>query len=147
MTKLRAGRPKNRSIPRRGKKFSFFHSVQTHSGVHPASHPTETGILFSRGTTTGALITHLHLVRVEECVELISTFPIRLPYVVLNWAQSQFYRGDLSKEALTIEVIYRKKHWLVGTYFVLRHYVILSHDIRCALKGCPDHPSLEVTLP
>jgi hypothetical protein len=33
-----AGRPRNRSIPGRGKRFSLIHSVQTGCGAHPASY-------------------------------------------------------------------------------------------------------------
>jgi hypothetical protein len=41
------------SIPGRGKRFSLLHSIQTGSGIHPASYPMGAGNSISRGKAVG----------------------------------------------------------------------------------------------
>jgi hypothetical protein len=74
------------SIPGRGKRFSLLHSVQTGSGIHPASYSMGTGALSPGIKWPGMeLTTHPHLVLKLRIVELYLHSLTCLHGIVLNY--------------------------------------------------------------
>jgi hypothetical protein len=78
------------SIPGRGKRFSLLPSVQTGSGVHPASYPVGTGALSIGVKRPGYDADHSPPTSAEvKNSGAIPLPPIRLHGVVINYAQEK----------------------------------------------------------